>query len=1408
VFDNTFNGTSGSGTGANKIVLHNNNWLAGFGLESGAVTYHSGDEHRFYTGANNTTTYGTLRLSVTASGMTLSGTATATTLAGSLNASWINAGTLAVAQLPAHDASWITSGTFAQARIPALDASWITAGTLNGARIPQLNASHIPLLNASHVPSLDAGKITTGTFAQARIPALDASWITAGTFLAARIPTLNQNTTGNAATATTLQTARNINGTSFNGSADITTANWGTGRTLTIGSTGKSVNGSADVSWSLAEIGAAATGHNHLGLLHRNSVVNDANTALTEGTYGFGADSGLLNYPWASGYGKLEVVVNNGDTHNNVDNWIWQVINDTSGRRYSRYKVNAGGWTSWTHESTTSTWHGNAGTATTLQTARNINGTSFNGSADITTANWGTGRTLTIGSTGKSVNGSAAVSWTLAEIGAAAIAQTMHIGTTALAINRASAGLTLTGVSIDGNAGTASTLQTARTFTIGSTGRSFNGSAAVSWSLADIGAAAIAQTMHIGTTALAINRASAGLTLTGVSIDGNAGTASTLQTARTFTIGSTGRTFNGSADVSWSLADIGAAASSHTHNISGITDANRWWNNFGDNHTTRTDFNATYDFGWRFIQGSTNGPGVNSAGQYYSVYVGLGNEYPATGVAHGMQIAYPRNVSLPYIAIRYRENSTTWGSWNLTSAGRADVLTTARNINGTSFNGSADITTANWGTGRTLTIGSTGKSVNGSADVSWSLAEIGAAAIAQTMHIGTTALAINRASAALTLAGVSIDGNAGTATTLQTARTFTIGSTGRSFNGSAAVTWSLADIGAAAIAQTMHIGTTALAINRASAGLTLTGVSIDGNAGTVTNGVYTSGDQDIGGTKKFTGRVNVQPASSGGGQNLFNGLDAISTANGRAQLVLSSAYSDLVIASSQSNANGHGSTLSFTTYNPSNAADYRKMVIGQGNWGSSEAKLFFGYGSNTPNPHSTFSASSSILTIDGANRRVGIEQPNPAYTLDVSGNGRFTSDLQTAWINTTSGDRGNTTPSRFYASDDAWLRFYTRNTYKMHIGLTAKYDRGRVQDTTDTNYWVGTMGWGTTDWNTVATWGSGFVDSWSSPANRPGDSTHHVGIQAFHYSAGANVANGWQLVGGPTDTWSIRRAWSTWGSWFTLLHSGNFNSFSPTLTGGGASGTWGINVTGNAGTVTNGVYTTGNQSIGGVKTFTSNVLINYNNPTIVFQDTDHNSGFWHCNSNLMYLLRGGNNATSWTQVGGQWPFIFNLTNNNATCGNEFFAVGNITAYSSDKRLKTNVRSISNALDKVSKLNGVIFDWIPEVHDMGFHPLHMTQDAGLLAQEVQDVLHQAVAPAPFDRAYDSKTNTYKSKSGQDYLTVQYEKVVPLLVEAIKELKTEKDDEIKRLREENEDLRRQNESILNELKLIKKHLGLSS
>jgi hypothetical protein len=60
--------------------------------------------------------------------------------------------------------------------------------------------------------------------------------------------------TGNAATATKLFAGVNINGTSFDGSAAITTTNWGANRSITIGVTPKNVNGGADVSWTVAEV--------------------------------------------------------------------------------------------------------------------------------------------------------------------------------------------------------------------------------------------------------------------------------------------------------------------------------------------------------------------------------------------------------------------------------------------------------------------------------------------------------------------------------------------------------------------------------------------------------------------------------------------------------------------------------------------------------------------------------------------------------------------------------------------------------------------------------------------------------------------------------------------------------------------------------------------------------------------------------------------------------------------------------------------------------------------------------------------------------------------------------------------------------------------------------------------------
>ena len=194
--------------------------------------------------------------------------------------------------------------------------------------------------------------------------------------------------------------------------------------------------------------------------------------------------------------------------------------------------------------------------------------------------------------------------------------------------------------------------------------------------------------------------------------------------------------------------------------------------------------------------------------------------------------------------------------------------------------------------------------------------------------------------------------------------------------------------------------------------------------------------------------------------------------------------------------------------------------------------------------------------------------------------------------------------------------------------------------------------------------------------------------------------------------------------------------------------------------------------VDGTAYFNANELtVRGGSPTIYFRDTDQMSAMLHNNSNLLYVLRGGTDTRSWVQVSSQWPFIFNLSNNAATCGGDFAAVGNVTGYSSDVRLKENIVPISNALEKVNKLQGVTFDWKDEAIKLGFVPEHKQFDAGVLAQEVQKVLPQAVAYAPFDQEWSEELNRNVSKSGEDYLTVRYEKIVPLLIEAIKELSAE-------------------------------------
>jgi len=114
---------------------------------------------------------------------------------------------------------------------------------------------------------------------------------------------------------------------------------------------------------------------------------------------------------------------------------------------------------------------------------------------------------------------------------------------------------------------------------------------------------------------------------------------------------------------------------------------------------------------------------------------------------------------------------------------------------------------------------------------------------------------------------------------------------------------------------------------------------------------------------------------------------------------------------------------------------------------------------------------------------------------------------------------------------------------------------------------------------------------------------------------------------------------------------------------------------------------------------------------------------------------------------------------------EIRATNDITAFYSDKRLKNISGNINNSLDKILNLNGVYYTNNEIANKHGY--LNKKQQVGVIAQEVESVLPEIVKPAPFDIGKKEDGSEY-SISGENYKTVQYEKLVPLLIEGIKEL----------------------------------------
>jgi hypothetical protein len=231
-----------------------------------------------------------------------------------------------------------------------------------------------------------------------------------------------------------------------------------------------------------------------------------------------------------------------------------------------------------------------------------------------------------------------------------------------------------------------------------------------------------------------------------------------------------------------------------------------------------------------------------------------------------------------------------------------------------------------------------------------------------------------------------------------------------------------------------------------------------------------------------------------------------------------------------------------------------------------------------------------------------------------------------------------------------------------------------------------------------------------------GNSTVYVGSTAIllNRATGSQTLTGVSIDGSSASTTgnaaTVTNGFYTTSSFNlgTTSIAVNRASATQSLTGINIDGSAG-SCTGNAGTVTNGVYTTGNQSIAGIKTFTNGTASTTNTTGSV-------------------VITGGLGVSGAINAGAD-----------------------VTAYAtSDIRLKTNIENIPDALAKVNLLNGVTYNWNDLAHEIE-HKDTSVRETGVLAQQVNDVLPEVI-----------------NIRDNGYMAVRYEKMVPLLIEAIKEL----------------------------------------
>lgn len=263
-----------------------------------------------------------------------------------------------------------------------------------------------------------------------------------------------------------------------------------------------------------------------------------------------------------------------------------------------------------------------------------------------------------------------------------------------------------------------------------------------------------------------------------------------------------------------------------------------------------------------------------------------------------------------------------------------------------------------------------------------------------------------------------------------------------------------------------------------------------------------------------------------------------------------------------------------------------------------------------------------------------------------------------------------------------------------------------------------------------------------------GNSSTTLSVLARPGSAGTYILS---CTSTGTPTWSSTAP--ALANSLTFSTSGNGNVSPSNTFDGSAARTISYNSIGAIGNTGPQTFTmSGSSTLSIVSTSTSSFI------TFTNSSTSKNLGI--SNTTLQFdgntVYHAGNTSTENIQI----KSLGVGTAASGTSG-EIRALNDITAfYTSDRRLKENIVNITSPLEKLSKINGVTFDWIDSyLEERGGEDglfVHKA-DIGVIAQEVEEVLPQVVG---------TRANGTKG--------VRYEKIVPLLIESIKEQQKTIDD----------------------------------